>query len=397
MFSSKNKIEKNLKIALDNKFYKKYRVIIYCKKMYQFIEKKIKRSQNKLIDTIPSIGCISAVLSQRFLENIIQYPQISYVTSDSFAELCGSSIASSNGISLQKKLSYTGEGVGIGLVDSGVYPHPDLIRNENKITEFYDAVSGLKYPYDDNGHGTFMSGILCGSGLNSKGMYKGIAEGSHLYAIKAFNAFGKGYISDILYSIDKIINEKNKFNIKVICLPFEINSNDFFIISLFDKLFKKAIQNNITVVVPCGHNGMNECSMTGISILKSCITAGGLDYKNRIEPFKFSSAGPVGKAEKPDLSAVCSDICSLNSDKSYISERNGQKIYAGHLEKPYITYSGTSCAAAYISGICALLYEKIPDITYKDIVPMIKLSCKMFNINKNIQGCGIPDVYKLLS
>ena len=70
----------------------------------------------------------------------------------------------------------TGKGIGIGIIDSGVYPHCDLLNPSNRIKKFVDIVNNLNYPYDDNGHGTFMSGLICGSGYGSKGMYKGVAK-----------------------------------------------------------------------------------------------------------------------------------------------------------------------------------------------------------------------------
>lgn len=47
-----------------------------------------------------------------------------------------------------------GEGVGVAVLDTGVYPHPDLTYGKNRIVAFYDVVNGRRYPYDDNGHGT---------------------------------------------------------------------------------------------------------------------------------------------------------------------------------------------------------------------------------------------------
>ena len=303
----------------------------------------------------------------------------------------------SNGISFEEKYKLTGKGICIGLIDSGVYPHTDLLNPQNKIKKFMDLINDYKYPYDDNGHGTFISGILCGSGHLSKGMYKGIAENSSLYCIKAFNNLGRGFISDILYSIEKLIEEREELNIKVICLPFEITQNNDFILSLFSKLFKEASDKGMVVIVPAGHNGNNECSMRGIAILDNCITVGGLDTTSSIpKPYINSSCGPANKINKPDISAACVDICSLNSNIGYISEKNNMKVYPQTLEIPYTTYTGTSCAAAYISGICALLYENNPNLTFRDITSLLKISGKLMDMSKWLQGHGTIDLNKLL-
>lgn len=397
MFSTKNKLDPELKISISKKYYKSYRVIIHCRNIPETIEKKIKSYKGNIIHFIPIINCICAILSPNAIERILEFPQVDYVTLDTFALLCGKNILSSNNVSFQERYKLTGKNVCIGLVDSGVYPHPDLLNPKNKIKAFLDLVNKYKYPYDDNGHGTFMSGIICGSGHSSKGMYKGIAENSYIYSIKAFNSIGKGLVSDILFSIQTLINDSGEFNLKVICLPFELLSHSHFIISLFSKLFQIAVKYNIMVIVPAGHNGNFQGSISGIAILDNCITVGGIDTTNNsIKPYIYSSGGPFNNLEKPDLAAAAVDICSINTNKKYISEKNGIKIYPQALDIPYTNYSGTSCAAAYISGVCALLYENNPNLSFKDLVSLLKVSCNLKEIPKWIQGSGLVDLNTLL-
>ncbi|NMM62109.1 S8 family serine peptidase [Clostridium sp. P21] len=398
MFSIKSKLDTDLKVAIRNKYYKNCRVIIHCKSMPETIEKKIKTYKGNLIHSIPYINCICATLTSNAIERIIEYPQVDYVAFDSYMLLCGNNILSSNGISHQKKYKLTGKNICIGLVDSGVYPHTDLLTPKNKIQKFTDLLNNYDYPYDDNGHGTFISGLICGSGYSSRGIYKGIAENSCLYSVKAFNSLGRGYISDVLFAIATIILDREKYNIKVICLPFELLSKNYFKLSLFQQLFTIASNHNLTVVVPSGHNGNFEGSISGIATLDNCITVSGIDTtKHNIKPYKHSSSGPFAKLEKPDICAAAVDICSLNTNKSYISERNGIKIYPQSLETPYTCYTGTSCAAAYISGVCALLYESNPELTFKDLVSLIKTSCNLLDIPKWLQGAGMIDLNRLLT
>ena len=95
-------------------------------------------------------------------------------------------------------------------------------------------------------------------------MYSGIASNSKIYMIKAFNKIGKGYISDLLYSLELLIDSSSELNIKVICLPFEIINNDYFVLSLFSKIFDSAVNNGLVVVVPTGNNGVQEGTIRGI-------------------------------------------------------------------------------------------------------------------------------------
>jgi subtilisin family serine protease len=397
MFFLKSKLDLNLRYALENNLYKTYRVNLHCKNLLENIEKKIISYNGKLIRSIPNIGIICSELSSKAIERLIEYPEVDYITMDSFAHLCGTSVLSSNGIKHQEhRYKLTGKGIGIGIIDSGTYPHPDLITPISRIKSFLDLIDNRKFPYDDNGHGTFISGIISGNGNLSKGMYRGVAENSSLHIIKAFNALGKGYVSDILYGIDYFIDNSEKLNIKVLCLPFELLYNDKFILDAFCRLFKQATMKGIIPIVPSGSNINSEGSIIGIATLPYCITIGGLDTRNSPIAYKFSSSGPCGKVEKPDFSAACVDICSLNSNTSYVSERNGVKLFDKPLDKPYTTYTGTSCAAAFMSGICALLLQNNPELAFKDIVSLIKVSCKLLNISRWQQGNGVIDINILL-
>ena len=84
---------------------------------------------------------------------------------------------------------YTGKGIGVAILDTGIYPHIDF---DSRICAFVDFILNKKIAYDDNGHGTCVAGILAGSGAASMGKYKGAAPGCHLVALKVLDRFGNG-------------------------------------------------------------------------------------------------------------------------------------------------------------------------------------------------------------
>ncbi|MGE5628433.1 MAG: S8 family serine peptidase [Solirubrobacterales bacterium] len=399
MFLLNPKIDPSLKDAIKNKYYKKLRIIVICKSELNMkvIEKKIKLCHGAIIYSLPLISTIAASISPEGANRLLEYPGINYICYDLEAFLSSTSVGPANRISINNNLRLTGKNICIGIIDSGTYPHADLINPKNKIFKFMDLINKFQHPYDDNGHGTFMAGIICGNGSLSKGVYKGIAPDSCVYSVKAFNSSGCGKISDILFGLSTLINEAEEYNLRIICLPFETKYHEPHIESLFLKLFKTAADKGIIIVVAAGNKGDEDGSIIGISTLDFSITVAGVDTtKNEIAPFKLSSRGPFGKSEKPDLSAAAVDICSINSDISYISERNGIKLYPKSLDSPYISRSGTSCSAAFISGLCALLLENNPNLNYKDVLSMLKVSCKMQSFSKWAQGAGMVDVNKLL-
>ena len=159
-------------------------------------------------------------------------------------------------------------------------------------------------------------------------------------------------------------------------MPFELLTHNLFIISLFHNLFKLAASKNIISILPSGSNINGEGSINPLCCSPDCIVVGGLDTsKSLIKPYIYSSSSCYNKNHKPNLSTACVNITSINTDITYISQRNGIKIYPPKLETPYTVYTGTSISAAYISGICALLFESKSTLTFKDVVSLLKLYC----------------------
>ena len=77
--------------------------------------------------------------------------------------------------------TWTGTGIGVAILDTGLYPHIDF---GERIRGFQDFLGHRPYPYDDSGHGTHVAGILAGDGTASDRRYQGVAPGCLLVAAK---------------------------------------------------------------------------------------------------------------------------------------------------------------------------------------------------------------------
>ena len=399
MFLSKKKLDHNLQYYISKNAYKSYRVLIQYKDFQSSLAKKVSSYKGTVLHIIESANLISAEINSRGIDRISEYPEVKGIYLDEYLFLCGMSVTTANKVHFSEKYTLSGAGIGIGLIDSGVFPHQDLTSPSTKIALFEDLINNFNYPYDDNGHGTSIAGILCSSGLSSNNMYKGICNKSKLFCYKAFDKLGKGFASDILYSMESLANISKENNIKILCLPFELLTHNTFITSCFDLAFNYAISKGLIPIVPSGSNLNAKASIMGIATLPSCITVAGLNTTMPlINPYLYSSGGPYGKLSKPDLSAACVNIVSLNSDNNYISEKNGMKLYPNKLDIPYKTFTGPSIATAYISGLCALLCEKNPSLTFKDMNSLLKIACDPIEgIPSTIQGEGSVNINKLIT
>ncbi|WP_250279007.1 S8 family peptidase [[Clostridium] colinum] len=294
---------------------------------------------------------------------------------------------------IQEK-GYTGKGIGIAILDTGISPINDFLYPKNRIIAFKDFINNKTKPYDDNGHGTHVAGIAGSNGINSNGKYRGIAPDCNLIGVKVLNNEGKGNASDVLAGLQWIIDNKEKYNIKIANLSIGTNntsSNDPLV-----KAVEKIWDSGIIVTIAAGNDGPKKYSISSPAISKKVITIGASDdnitanvWGNHL--INFSGRGPTLECViKPDVLAPGVNIVSCLSNN--VSKQSNEVI-----EKNYFSLSGTSMSTPIVSGAIALLLEKYNNLQPDDVKLMLKKCCKNLYLPKNQQGWGLIDVYKLLS
>lgn len=241
---------------------------------------------------------------------------------------------------------YLGRGVRIAVLDTGAASHIDL---RNRIVYFCDLVHYRTKAYDDNGHGTHIAGILCGTGIGNGKKMTGMAPGAELIVFKVLDARGNGRTEDVIYALSWIKANYAKYRIRLLnfSMGFLPNSGQHEQKEIMKRL-EELWDLGITVVTAAGNNGPKRYSVTVPGISKKVITVGACD-DSKIENYLkkgYSGRGPTECCViKPEVLAPGTGILSLNKSDGYIRK------------------SGSSMATPIVCGALALCYDKKPDLT----------------------------------
>ncbi|WDU83248.1 S8 family serine peptidase [Caloramator sp. Dgby_cultured_2] len=239
------------------------------------------------------------------------------------------------------KTSYSKNDVVIAIIDSGIYAnHVDL--DGGKVIGWYDVINGRTTPYDDNGHGTHVASIAAGTGEGNAN-YKGVAPGAALVGIKVLNSSGSGTTSGIISGINWMIQNKNTYNIRIGNMSLGAAGSSDGTDSL-SVAVNNAVNNGIIMVVAAGNEGPGTYTIGSPAAAANAITVGSV-YDPGEKGWvlsEFSNRGPTADGRiKPDITAPGSNITAAKAGTT----------------SSYVTYSGTSMATPFISGVIALMLD----------------------------------------
>ncbi|MDH5596594.1 MAG: S8 family serine peptidase [Candidatus Peregrinibacteria bacterium] len=270
------------------------------------------------------------------------------VTSDGLARIGGEPGSS----------PYTGAGVGIAIVDTGIdLSHADL----NVASECFTAHGSECM--DDNGHGTHVAGIA--AALNNEIDIIGVAPGSTVYSIKVLNQSGSGYDSDIVAGLEWIYSNADQVSpaIKVVNLSLgrsgSVDDNP-----VMHQAFQNLVDAGITVVVSAGNSSSQEISekipaaYPEVMAIASTTAADGQAARrgacagiiipaDTASYFTTDGAGVTVSAPGEARENV-KNSCTINSEG----------ILSLGLGGGTTRMSGTSMSSPFVAGTAALLYEK---------------------------------------
>ncbi len=299
-------------------------------------------------------------------------------------------------------LGYTGEGVGIAVLDSGIDGlHPDLVYptktvqnvkvlgNQHVFDELTLAVEDLPNTDTTTGHGTHVAAIAAGDGAASDGLYAGVAPGAHLVGVGS--ADGVEMLT-ALAGYDWILGNHEIYGIRVINNSWADGTVTYDPDHPLNRASKAAHDAGLVVVFAAGNDGQSSGNVYNRYAFPDwVIGVGGVTKLGGLGD--YSSRGDA--TEHPDVMAPGSFIASARAITGVVTDANSSpfdltdpmqpRMIAPEHALHYTAAIGTSMSAPHVAGVAALMLEANPALTPGQVRQILVQTASA------IPGCPVID------
>ena len=296
---------------------------------------------------------------------------------------------------------YSGQGIDVALLDSGVLPVEGLMTSNKLVIgpdlSFESQIPNLRN-LDTFGHGTNMAGIIAGrdSGTSpstyatDNSHFLGMAPGSRLVSLKLADAQGNTDVSQVIAAIDWVVAHAHDagLNIRVLNLSFGTDSSQDYRFDPLAHAAEVAASRGIVVVASAGNGDGTTTGLSDPAYDPAVIAVGALDTKGTTDRGDdvvptFSKRGSALEGKRgPDLVAPGKSIVSLRAPGSFVDATFGD---TGRIGDRFFKGSGTSQAAAVVSGASALLLSQRPWLSPEQVRDVLRRSAY------DVAGAGADD------
>ncbi len=354
------------------------------------------------VESVRSLAAVASVTKDAKLK-----PQAATYSADSDAGSMYNTTLITGAQELWKR-GYTGKGIGIAVIDSGVVP-VDGLKVSGKVVNgpdlsFESQASNLRY-LDTYGHGTHMAGIIAGRAsaatdpkkyAGDKTNFLGMAPDAKIVSVKVADAHGATDVSQVIAAIDWVVQHRNDngLNIRVLNLSYGTNASQAAGIDPLAYACEVAWNKGIVVVTAAGNAGFAQLgSLTNPATDPFIIAVGASDTKgtatmldDTVASFSSSSNwGSNGSFRLVDLVAPGKSIVSLRDPGSYVDKTYGS---TGGVTSSLFRGSGTSQAAAVVSGAAALVLQQRPTLNPNEVKRLLTYSAMQIQAQAVEQGNG---------
>lgn len=342
-------------------------------------------NQGRIYREIGLIRSLAVELPHGCLEELIRFRAVRKIWLDFPVRVCLDVAVPSTGATQLHQLGFCGKGIVVAIIDTGIFPHPDLTQPTGRIQAWHDLVSGQLQPYDDNGHGTHVAGIVASSGQLSLGKYAGMAPQAELIGVKVMDRDGGGELSTVIAGIEWCLNHQSRYKIRIINLSLGAEAQESYLNDPLSRATYLAWKKGVVVCAAAGNEGPQSGTINTPGINPITITVGNSNDQATIPSDDdrlndSSSRGPtIDNLVKPDLLAPGTQITSLWPDGGYR------------------TLTGTSMATPMVSGAAALLLEAFPHYTPSQVKQRLLDNAKDLGLASNLQGAGLLNLENIVS
>ena len=269
---------------------------------------------------------------------------------------------------------YSGKGVGVAVVDTGIAGGLRDFRAAGSTASRVVA-SAVVNPAaananDGYGHGTHIAGLIAGNGNNlpyydpNRGRYLGVAPEANLIAVKAGDEDGYATVLDVIDGLQFVVDKKRDYNIRVVNLSLRSTQAESYKTDPLDAAVEAAWFSGIVVVTAAGNEGDDEDAVDYAPANDPyVISVGGVDDKGTRTVLDddlayWSSHGTTQDGfHKPDVLAPGAHMTSTLSPGSDYASLCPDCVVNGS----YFKVSGTSMAAGVVSGAVADVLQVHPN------------------------------------
>jgi serine protease AprX len=272
---------------------------------------------------------------------------------------------------------YTGKGVGVAVIDTGIQGDlPDFRVSDTDSTSRVIATAVIN-PAASNvndtfGHGTHVAGLIAGNSSNRplgdplRGKYVGTAPDANLIAVKIDDGHGEASVLDVIDGLQFVVDHKSDYNIRVANLSLRSANAESYRTDPLDAAVEQATFSGVTVVTAAGNDGTVADAVSHAPANDPyVITVGAVDDMSTQTTgddklATWSSRGTTQDGfQKPEVVAPGAHMVSTIPAGSEYTSLCATCVTDGD----YFRVGGTSMAAAVVSGEVAQLVQKYPDWT----------------------------------
>jgi serine protease AprX len=236
----------------------------------------------------------------------------------------------------------------------------------------FDALSNQAMSVPDySGHGTHVASIVASRKTDNQGRTMGAAPGARFVMVRAFDSRGQGTYASVIGGINWIVANRSRFDIRVLNCSFSAPVHSWYWEDPLNRAVMAAWKSGIVVVVSAGNSGPSPMSVGVPGNVPYVITVGamtdsftpGVASDDRLA--SFSAAGPTFEGfVKPDLVAPGGHMLGHMDEDQRIARAHPEfETTSGSI----FEMSGTSQAAAVISGVAALMLQVNPDLSPDEV------------------------------